>query len=69
MRSMQLGVGLICRDRRGDDLFGDLLDSRFTSGLAFPAILVRSIDTTPDFTNPAFSHSFKASVNRPANAN
>jgi hypothetical protein len=33
-------------------------NSKFTSGLALPAIRVPSIDTTPGFTNPARSHSF-----------
>jgi len=37
-----------------------------TSGLAFPAILVPSIDT--DSTNPAFSHRRNTSVNNPATA-
>ena len=41
---------------------------KFTSGLAFPAILVPSTDTTPDSTNPAFSHSFNTSANNFASA-
>jgi hypothetical protein len=37
-----------------------------TSGLALPAIRVPSIDTTPEFTRPARSHSLSTSPNNSA---
>jgi hypothetical protein len=39
-----------------------------TCGLALPAILVPSIDTTPGSTSPARSQSFSTSANRSASA-
>ena len=55
--AIELILGLIDRLRLRQDLPGDLRKSRVDSRLAFPAIFVPSIATTPGLTSPASAHS------------
>ena len=66
--AIELILGLIGRDRLSDDLPAICPKSRVDSRLAFPAIFVPSIATTPGRTSPACAHSPSTWPNSSASA-